>query len=82
MADVVILLVPRWPTVTKGAWWEGGVADALGIPVVASGSPGDRATMIFLSRVREVDTDEEAIAYVDTVASWARVVIERREVLP
>lgn len=60
-ADRVILLVPRPPALTKGAWWEGGVADALNIPVIAAGRPEDRAPMIFLSRVHEVDTDEEAI---------------------
>lgn len=60
-ADRVVLLVPRRPLVTKGAWWEGGVADALNIPVIAAGDPQDRASMIFLSRVHEVDTDDEAV---------------------
>lgn len=60
-ADRVVLLVPRRPIATAGAWWEGGVADALNVPVIASGLPQDRASMIFLSRVHEVDTDEEAI---------------------
>lgn len=53
---------------------EGGVADALGIPVIASGLPADRAPMIFLSRVHEVDTDQEAI---DLVGSGENDLLRR-----
>lgn len=73
-ADCVVLLVPRSPVATRGAWWEGGVADALGIPVIASGLPADRAPMIFLSRVHEVDTDQEAI---DLVGSGENDLLRR-----
>lgn len=62
MASRVVLLVPRAPNRTQGAWWEGGVADALEIPIIASGRPEDRVGNIFLSRALEVDTDEEAVA--------------------
>jgi hypothetical protein len=61
-AHQVVILVPRRPVVTQGAWWEGGLADALEIPIIASGAPEDRARNIFLSRTVEVDTDAEAIA--------------------
>lgn len=61
-AHRVVLLVPRRPSLTQGAWWEGGLADALEIPIIASGAPADRAKNIFLSRAHEVDTDAEAIA--------------------
>lgn len=61
LARRVVLLVPVSPSVTQGAWWEGGVADALEIPIIASGRPEDRARNIFLSRALEVDTDEKAV---------------------
>lgn len=61
MANRVVLLVPRSPKLTQGAWWEGGVADALEIPIIASGRPEDRAKNIFLAHAIEVDTDEEAV---------------------
>lgn len=61
-AHRVVLLVPRRPSLTQGAWWEAGIADALDIPIIASGTAADRARNIFLSRATEVDTDAEAIA--------------------
>jgi hypothetical protein len=61
MANRVVLLIPAPPNLTQGAWWEGGVADALEIPIIASGRPEHRAKNIFLSHALEVDTDEEAI---------------------
>jgi hypothetical protein len=63
LANCLVLLVPIAPMLTQGAWWEGGVADARCIPIIASGRPEDRVKNIFLSRAIEVDTDEEAVAF-------------------
>lgn len=64
-AQRVVLLVPCVPSLTQGAWWEGGIADALGIPIIASGAKKDRMRNIFLSRTTEVETDDEVLALLD-----------------
>lgn len=60
-ADLVVLLVPRHPNATQGAWWEGGIANGLGIPTIAAGRPDDRARNIFLAHTHEVDSDEDVL---------------------
>jgi len=60
-AHLVVLLVPAPPNATQGAWWEGGIAQAVGIPIIAAGAPEDRERNIFLANATEVDTDEDAI---------------------
>lgn len=60
-AERVVILVPENPVVTQGAWWEGGIADALRIPIIASGRFEDRQKNIFLVRATEVDTDDEVL---------------------
>jgi hypothetical protein len=61
-AQRVVILVPKAPAATQGAWWEGGIADALEIPIIASGRFEDRQRNIFLARAIEVDTDDEVFA--------------------
>jgi len=61
-AQRVVILVPKAPAATQGAWWEGGIADALEIPIIAAGRFEDRQRNIFLARAIEVDTDDEVFA--------------------
>lgn len=72
-ADRVVILVPRAPVVTQGAWWEGGVADALEIPTLAVGRKEDRDRNIFLSRCREVDTDDEVLVWLAESPAHAEI---------
>lgn len=60
-AERIVILVPVQPIVTQGAWWEGGIADALRIPIISSGRFEDRQRNIFLVRTTEVDTDDEVL---------------------
>lgn len=60
-AERVVILVPEKPIVTQGAWWEGGIADALRIQIIAAGRFEDRQKNIFLVRATEVDTDDEVL---------------------
>lgn len=78
-ADRVVILVPKTPVVTQGAWWEGGVADALDIETIAAGRKEDRDRNIFLSRCIEVDTDDEVFARLAESPSAAEVRALREE---
>lgn len=82
-AHLVVLLVPAHPSVTQGAWWEGGVAQAVGIPILAVGAAHDRERNIFLAKTCEIDTDDEALDLLKHLATlpegdWLRPLVAPR----